>query len=138
MALRLWPWNQRCPGWRVLLDQHRLRRLQVGRWCRPRAAGSPKGATASAQLQPGRDREGQRPRTQYVAAPRTGMVISCLVGRGLRCAATVELLTGDATVNRNSTWRYVGSMDRTRLFEVQAIGSTGELCSSAAARKHWS
>jgi hypothetical protein len=49
----------------------------------------PKGATASADLQPGRDRQTRRPGALYVAAPRTGVAAVCLVGRRLRSVAAV-------------------------------------------------
>lgn len=50
-------------------------------------------------LQPGRDRQTQRPRALYVAAPRTRSFAACLIGRRLRSPATVELLAKDALLN---------------------------------------
>jgi len=61
-----------------------------------------------------------------VAAPRTGAVAACLVDRGLRGAAAVELLAGNAMVNRNPIWRKVGSMARIRFMgRLLTDGYTG-------------
>lgn len=42
--------------------------------------------------------EAQRPRTLYVAAPRTGAVASCLIGGRLRSLVGVELHTTDPKI----------------------------------------
>ena len=52
-----------------------------------------------ADLQPGRDSQGQRPGALYVAAPPTGAVAACGVGGRLRSATAMELLARDVTVN---------------------------------------
>jgi len=65
---------------------------------------TPKGGQC-ADLQSGRDRQGQRPRALYVAAPRTGEAATCAVGSGLRSVVVVELLAIDATVNETVVWR---------------------------------
>jgi len=50
-------------------------------------------------LQPGRDRQGERPGAVYVAAPRTGAAATRLVSSRLRSPAAVELLARNATSN---------------------------------------
>jgi len=58
-----------------------------------------------ADLQLGRNRQGQRPGALYMAAPRTGKAATCAVGSGLRSVVAVELLARDATVNAKLVWR---------------------------------
>jgi len=60
--------------------------------CTPQVRGCTK-STAK-----GRHR--QRPGALYVSAPRTGAVVTCFVGIGLRSSVAVELLAGDAAVDR--------------------------------------
>ncbi len=54
-------------------------------------------------LQSGRDRQGQRPRALYVAAPSTGAVAARLIGRRVRSVTAVELLAAHIMVDRCPT-----------------------------------
>nr|WP_269745280.1 transposase [Pseudomonas synxantha] len=77
--------------------RHRKEELVVQRYAQRRDG-------KCSTLQPGRDRQSQRPRALCVAAPRTGAPATSILGRRLRSPVAVELQAWTAQINAPPTF----------------------------------